>query len=569
MNDLKLLLKKSWPLWAACLFILRPKRFINEYICTLFDYRLYSKSLESYKAVLRKISKYSPSAPKENLLIMAGKSMNIFWLQIWVVFGAFFQTKGHKVYAVTTRENPIQNLYLKIFRFELLFLEDMSIEDEVIPNQILMDINKLSTFRDFKEFECMDIPFGKMALSTFSRQRATGIMNLEDSQSKKEVCHWIKRLYKIWLVASRLYDVKNISMIFFTELFMEEYGAFYYAALLKNLNIVRFAGTVRDNAIVVQHLNRESDRTHFSSISKQTWNKVLGSPFSDVVLSKLEENFSDRYSARWALSLRNQPNTRIMSGTEARKLLGVSDNEKIAVIYSHILYDTLFFNGEDIFENYADWLVQSVRAACKNKKIRWFIKIHPSNLWRGELEQFHKGKYEEVRLIEEFVGHLPSHVTLIYPDTPISPYTWLQIADFGITVRGTSGIELGALGKAVITAGSGRYEDIGFTINSNSVDEYLSILSKVPDILPPTDREHEIAKRFAYASFCMKPFTLDFLCPKVRTGKKRIFNSDDLIYLANISKSKQSFPDSLERFYLWSLDKNSIDFLNAWPVKAM
>jgi len=565
MSALKSFLKKYWLLWAACLLILRPKRFINEYIYNIVDYRFYSESLETYKAVLSKISQYSPSGPKESLLIMAGKSMNISWLQIWVVFGAYFQIKGHKVFAITSHENPIQNLYLKIFGFELFFLEDMGIENEVVPSQILVDISKLSTFRDFKEYEYLGIPLGKMALSTFSRLRASGIMDLENSESKKEVSYWVERLYKTWVVASRLYDVKNISMMFYTEVFMEEYGAFYYAAILKNLNIVRFAGTIRDNAIVVQHLNRESDRTHFSSISKKTWNEIVSKPISEVIDSELEENFSDRYGNRWALSSRNQPNTRIMPLSEARRLLGVSDKEIIAVIYSHILYDTLFFNGEDIFENYADWLVQSVRAACMNKKVRWFIKIHPSNLWRGELEHFHKGKYEEVRLIEEYIGQLPPHVTLVYPDTPISPYTWLKIADFGITVRGTSGIELGALGKAVITAGSGRYEDIGFTINSNSVDEYLSILLKVPDISTPTDREYEIARRFAYATFCMKPFTLDFLLPKVKAGKKKIFNSDDLIYLANFSKDENLLPKSLERFYTWSLNKKEVDFLNPWP----
>jgi hypothetical protein len=279
---------------------------------------------------------------------------------------------------------------------------------------------------------------------------------------------------------------------------------------------------------------------------------------------ELEQNFVDRYGDRWALSKRNQPNTRIMPLEEARALLNVPAGRKIAVIYSHILYDTLFFNGEDLFENYADWLVQSVNAACANPNLEWFIKVHPSNLWRGELEYYHGGKYEEVRLIEQYIGKLPEHVHFAYPDTPISPYTWMQLADFGITVRGTSGIELGALGKSVITAGSGRYEDVGFTLNSASVEEYLDILSKLPEVTQPTDTQKRLARRFGYATFCMKPFTLDFLTPVTRNGRERIFSTDDLVYLGSFG---EDVPDSMRRFAEWTLDRNEIDFLNSWPSK--
>jgi hypothetical protein len=251
-----------------------------------------------------------------------------------------------------------------------------------------------------------------------------------------------------------------------------------------------------------------------------------------------------------------------MSVDEARALLKVSEGRKVAVIYSHILYDTLFFNGEDLFDNYADWLVQSVKAACANPNLLWYIKVHPSNLWRGELEYYHGGKYEEVRIIDKYIGELPAHVRFAFPDTPISPYTWMQVADFGITVRGTSGIELGALGKTVITAGSGRYEDIGFTLNSQTVDQYLNVLSNLPSVLQPTDRQKWLARRFAYATFCMKPFTLDFLIPVTRKGKKNIFSSDDLVYLGNFDKE---IPDSMRKFVAWSKNQNEIDFLNHWP----
>ncbi len=548
------------------LLVMRPRRFMLEFVYAYKDYRLFRDSVEPYRDLLERLPATSSGDTPKTLAIIAGPAMNVQWLQIWSVLGAWFAVEGYRVIAITARGKPIQNRYLRLFGFDLLYLEDMCIGDVLVPTDIADEFGRLVSFHDFKEYEYQGMPLGKMALSTFSRQRATGIMDVADPESRREIRHWLAHLYKTLQVAKRMYAEYNISMLFFTEVFMEEYGALYYAALKDELNIIRFAGTVRDNAIVIQHLNPDSDRTHFSSISAPSWSRILAYPNSTDMETELMQNFADRYGDRWALSKRNQPNTRIMPVEDARAILGVPEGRSIAVIYSHILYDTLFFNGEDLFDNYADWLVQSVKAACANPRVQWFIKVHPSNLWRGELEYYHGGKYEEVRLIEQYVGPLPNHVRLVYPDTPLSPYTWMKVADFGITVRGTSGIELGALGKTVITAGSGRYEDIGFTLNSSSVEEYLDVLARIPDVPPPTKAQKRLALRFAYATFCMKPFTLDFLMPVVRSGKAAIFSSDDLVYVGNFSEGVAEAPASIQRFAKWSMDKDDIDFLNPWPA---
>lgn len=545
------------------LLAFRPQRFMLEYVHSYRDYRCFRRSVQDFRKKVMKSEAYSSDGYKETLLIVAGQGMNVQWLQIWAILGAWLKSaKRYRVLAITTRQKPIQNLYLRLFCFRLIHLEDMQTNQAVMEQETLNEVGNLQSFRDFKEYEYQGIPVGKMALSTYSRQRATGIMDLEDQKSRLEVRYWVEYLLKSLIVAKQLYEAERVSMLFFTEVFMEEYGALYYAALGKKLNIVRFAGTVRDDAVVVQHLTEDSDRTHFSSISAKSWKEILDYPNSTIMDKELEQNFADRYGDRWALSKRNQPNTEIMTREEARTILNVPEGKKVAVIYSHILYDTLFFNGEDLFENYADWLVQSVKAACSNTKLMWFIKVHPSNLWRGELEYFHGGKYEEVRLIEQHVGELPDHVRIIYPDTHISPYTWMQVADFGVTVRGTSGIELSALGKTVITAGSGRYEDIGFTLNSASVEQYLQYLLQLPDVPMLNNKQKWLARRFAYATFCMKPFTLDFLAPVTRSGRSGIFSSDDLVYLGNIGKD---MPDSILRFAEWVEEGREIDFLNPWP----
>jgi hypothetical protein len=565
MERLKVRIFRYWPLRMLTLLALRPKRFLEEFVYSLSDYRRFRESVRDFRSYLNQVGVPTAEQNRPGLLIVAGRAMNAQWCQVWAILGAVCKQRGFKVYTLTSKSQPIQNLYFKLFRFHLIYLEDLEIASVPVPEDITQSFASLVTFQDVKEFELDGIPLGKMALSTYSRQRATGIMDIGDPAARREVWTWLAYLYKTLVVGERLYAKYGIEMLYFTEVFMEEYGALYYSALKMRLTIVRFAGTVRDNAIVVQHLNRESDRTHFSSLSRQSWSQI--SKWSDLssVERDLHRNFMDRYGDRWALSKRNQPNTRIVPVTEAKEMLCIPEGRKVAVIYSHILYDTLFFNGEDLYPSYADWLVETIRAACLNPEVQWFVKVHPSNLWRGELEYFNAGKYEELRLIEEHIGPLPDHVRLVYPDTPLSPYTWLQLADCGVTVRGTSGIELAALGKPVITAGTGRYEEAGISINPRTVGEYEALLANVQNIQPPSKEQMRLGKLFAYATFCMKPFTLDFLRPVPRTGKSKIFSTDDLVYLADFQADLQAIPDSIARFTVWSRDRNSIDFLSCWP----
>ena len=566
MKKIKQFVLRIWPLRFIALMIFRPRWFMDEFVHSLADYRKFRDSTESYRAFLLEGPRSHSGADAPGLLAVAGHAMNVQWCQLWAVLTAAYPRRGFVPYILTSRNQPILNLYFKLFGLQLLFMEDINTRAIPVPADIIAKFDSLDNFSEIKAFELDRAPLGKMALSTYSRQRMTGITDIETAEAKAEVRFWLEELYRMGVAARDLFRRYNIQIVFATEIFMEEYGAIYYAALQDRLNIVRWAGTVRDNAVVVQHMTPLSDRTHFSSFSKPSWDRIISCTDLTQVESRLHQNFMDRYGGRWAMSTRNQPNTKIVSSEEARAELGIPPSRKVAVVYSHILYDTLFFNGEDVFSNYAEWLVETVKAACANPKITWFIKVHPSNLWRGELTKLQGSTYEEVRLIQKHVGELPHHVRLVYPDTPYSPYTWLQIADYGITVRGTSGIELGALGKTVITAGTGRYESAGFTLNPQTIPEYMNLLASLPDAKPPTDNQIRIGKLFAFATFCMKPFTLDFFTPVPRTGKTRIFSTDDLVYLGNFPQAMTALPKSISDFVAWSMEKDVIDFLSYWDA---
>ena len=116
-----------------------------------------------------------------------------------------------------------------------------------------------------------------------------------------------------------------------------------------------------------------------------------------------------------------------------------------------------------IYDNYFDWLGNTLKIISKLENTQWLLKVHPSNLWRNELNSQLFGKYEEERAIEIFLHNkLPKNIKLISHETDISTFELMKISDLGVTVRGTTAVEMATMGKIVITAGSGRFDSFDF-----------------------------------------------------------------------------------------------------------
>lgn len=526
-------------------------------LLALNDYRLFRREAADFRRLARSL----PAATQGSVLLVSGRGMNALWAQTWPVLALGLARRGYSIKVITTRSQRLLNAYYRLFGVELLYYDKVRGRLRAESNaEIEAKIASISSFEEYSAFRVDDAPVGQIALSTYSRHAGTGLIDLDDAAVAGHVKYWIREIVLAMQIAARMFEEHGVKLLFFTEVFMEEYGGFYYAALARSLNIIRFAGTVRDDAYIMQHLAKANDRIHHSSIDRTTWEKLKRGQEEDRIEAELMQNFADRYGDKWHRSKRNHPNTRIVDTSRARELLGLRPGRKVAVIYSHILYDTLFFFGTDLFKDYVEWLVETVRAAVANPAIDWLVKVHPSNLWRGELDSLLKGRYEEERVLGDAIGALPAHVRLIPANTPINPYTWFQVADYGITVRGTSGLEMAALGKTVVTAGTGRYEGNGFTIDPASAEAYLDTLCRLHELPAPTPAQVALARRYAHAIFVMKPYTLTSLKPRIRSGTIEVRASDDLVYVP-ASFVGDCLPRDIERFAEWALRSEDRDLL--------
>jgi hypothetical protein len=521
------------------------------------DFRLFRSGLKPYR-------RFVPSAAAgPGLLIAAGMGLNTVWAQLWTLLSIPAMVKGYRPFVLLS---PL-SLHLRRY-FALLGIEAINLDEhnrEGLPSlapQLRADFDAAKSFDNFRTLRWQRMPIGDIVLSTYCRHTGKVMIDVNDAAVRAELARWLEYIWRHYHAAAQIFAQFGIKAAYFTETFMEEHGAIYYAALQAGLNVLRFAGTVRDDAIIVQHRAwGDAERLHHAALAPSSWENVKRLHNLPLIRAQLEQNFADRYSDKWHRSKRNQPGTQLLEADAVRAQLGLPPGRKVAVIYSHILYDTIFFFGTDLFEDYATWLVETIKIAVANDKLEWYIKVHPSNIWRGELNELMAGRYQEESLIEQHIGKLPPHVHIVPADSKISPLSWMQLADFGLTVRGTSGLEMAAMGKTVITAGTGRYEGCGFTYDPPTKQAYLDLLARLPDIAEITPEQTELAQRYAHAIFNLKPFTLTSVIPRLATGKTRVVASDDIVYVPR-PPAGDALPDDLARFADFLDQPGCIDLLN-------
>ena len=185
---------------------------------------------------------------------------------------------------------------------------------------------------------------------------------------------------------------------------------------------------------------------------------------------------------------------------------------------------TQHFSTEKIcFGDYEQWLIETVKTAIANPRLNWVIKVHPVNVWRSRMDGTTLVQLEAETLRKNF-GNLPSHIKLMTADTDINTFSLFKIADYGLTVRGTIGMELPCFGIPVVTAGTGRYSGRGFTLDPATPEEYRALLANLHDVPRLSDHAIRLARLHYHGALDLRPvpmrsFTLDYEAQSKITGR--------------------------------------------------
>lgn len=165
-------------------------------------------------------------------------------------------------------------------------------------------------------------------------------------------------------------------------------------------------------------------------------------------------------------AIRAAPKTDV--GLEMNKgaLPTMQRSERAIYLAPHVFADAVHMEGPQLFRDYVDWFIETIRQVQHLPNATWWTKTHPAarDYGEGDLVRRLLKRYDRRNRIVE----LPSET---------SPKAILDASDGVVTVRGTVAMEFGIHGKPALIAGNARYSHLGFTISPTTREDYSAALA--------------------------------------------------------------------------------------------
>jgi len=342
--------------------------------------------------------------------------------------------------------------------------------------------------QDLVKIEIDGFRIGRNVQSQVLRHFRVGRLDNEDPLHRDATRKTLTRSLAAKGFIERLLDARAPDIAVFIERGYTPAGEIFDGCLLRGVDTIQWCGAPQSDCLIYRRYALETRGEHPLALSDVMWRRLLKMPWDARDDQAVAERIASNYaSGAWYNRQQLQDGKIILTPEDVRDALGLDPSKKTAVIFTHILYDATFFYGESVFEDYEQWLVETVRAAIANPRLNWVVKVHPVNVWRSRMDGAPLVQLEAQTLQEHF-GILPDHVKLMAADTDINTFSLFAVADYGLTVRGTIGMELPCFGIPVLTAGTGRYSGRGFTVDLSTRTDYVAMLARLQDV-PRLDEE--------------------------------------------------------------------------------
>jgi hypothetical protein len=544
------------PLNATWNFIRRPKLLVDQ-IDILRDYRSFKQS-------------YSFLA-EGSRLVHPDKKVLVVSLTDWVaqvkmesILAKALQLRGYTPVIVTNRSCKRAIKYFKVCGYDqFVFLDEMlgRIPLRPIIEEAQAILNDSPSFHSLLDLKYHGVDVGRHVLSSIVRTLRHGSVEFSDPQVMNLLRRGIPRSMQLSLAVELIFDSLRPQMVLFLEKGYTPYGEMFDVAINREVNTIQFLHSHRSDALVLKRYTQKNRHIHPFSLSPESMKLIEQMPWTAQRESELMQELRGRYEeGTWFNRKYLQVGKKLKNAAEIREQLGLDPGKKTAVIFSHVLWDATFFFGENLFEDYEQWLIETVKVASGNRAVNWVIKIHPDYVWKMK-QLGDSARPRDLIALGAKIGELPKHIKILMPETDISTISVFDVTDYCLTVRGTVGIEMPCFGIPVFTAGTGRYSGLGFTIDSNSREEYLAKLQRIQDFPRLTEEQTLLARKHAYTLFRLRPFvfkTFEMVqMPLDRLGHPLDHN---VVIRANSSQDIANAPD-LKSFADWATNSNQPDFL--------
>lgn len=183
----------------------------------------------------------------------------------------------------------------------------------------------------------------------------------------------------------------------------------------------------------------------------------------------------------------------------------LDQRKKIVAIIPHIFCDACHAYPQTLYSDYYEWFVETAKILSQNKYINIIVKEHPSAHLYNE-----QGKLDQI--LKKF------NFNIIRIDPNENQYSLIQNSDMVVSCGGTIGLEFSCIGKPVFLAAKPPYSNLGFTIDSESKEDYKKNLLNchLKGNLNIVQKENALLT--AYLTFCKNDINID----KLEIGSQKV-----------------------------------------------
>src|SRR3989338_4654706 len=547
------LFRRLWRLLCHPRQLKKQARFVTQYLWFWLRYpflRVAMPPLQPEKTVLFvSLSDWFPRLKMEGIL---AKSL---------------QMRGYTPVILTLSACKWARLYFRLFGIDRLMYYDELLhanslqEDEEEADAFLA---KNPAFHEILALREGEVDFGKRVLSTIVKTLCAGSIEFGDPEVMRLMRAALIESRRAARVARKVFDTIHPSAVFVIDRAYTPHGEFVDCAVERKINTIVYGHGQRQDALILKRYTdapMSKDMEPFS-VSLKSWEYAKKMPWSSAHEQKIIDELTRGYTeGTWYHRQLMLAGRKTIPPDALRKMLRLDPRKKTAVIFSHVLWDGSVCFGTNLFDDYEQWLIETLKVAMQNPNVNWILKLHPDYRWRTQKMDTERERQPlDLKAIQKHLGKVPDNIVIVPQDTEINTYSFFPVIDYCVTVRGTVGIECACFGIPVITAGTGRYAGYCFTEDSASQDGYREKLRHIQDIPALDDQRRSLARRYAYVLFLLKPlpFTAWEMMPVKLWGGGM---DHDVIIRARSLKGLQEAQD-LRTFAGWVMDSEDEDYLD-------
>jgi hypothetical protein len=172
---------------------------------------------------------------------------------------------------------------------------------------------------------------------------------------------------------------------------------------------------------------------------------------------------------------------------------GVSADQKLAVLFTNVLWDTAVYEADVGFDSMIHWLQHTIAWFAEHPDYKLAIRIHPAEV-RIPFK-------ESLSPVMDYLPEIPANVQVIGPYEKIDSYALVDMAKLVLVYTSTIGLESVLFDTPIIVAGQTHYRDKGLSSDPKTIEEFDRNLEALLAEPKPIPEQVELARRYAYMYF--------------------------------------------------------------------